>query len=77
MVRRKRILAAAATAAGVLFGAAFAPAAGDPHATGASAQRVSYTADGVPFVDSGIECRAGKAGASKHRRPDKADASDY
>jgi hypothetical protein len=78
MVRRMRILiAAAAAAAGILSGAALAPAAGDRHATGSSAQHVSYTEDGIPFVDSGIECKAGHTGAKRHRRHGKADPSDY
>ena len=76
MVRRTRItLATALTAAGVLFGAALAPAAGDRHVTGSSAASVSYTEDGMPVVDSGPQCRAGSGGAGKHH--DKADASDF
>ena len=75
MVRRTRIVvAAAATAAGILWGAALAPAAGDRHATGAPA--VSYTADGIPFVHSGPECKAGRAGVEK-KHGHKPDASDY
>jgi hypothetical protein len=67
MVRRKRIaLALAAAIAGLLSGA-LAPAAGDQRATGSS---VSYTEDGIPYVDTGPQC---KAGFSKH----KADPSDY
>jgi len=73
MVRRTRIVVApAATAAGILSGAALAPAAGDRHVTGAS----SYTADGIPYVNSGLECKAGK-GAHKAHEQKPADASDY
>ncbi len=75
MVRRTRIaFATALTAAGILFGAALAPAAGDRHATGSSAASVTYNADGVPVVDSGPQCRD-KGGFGKHH--DKADASDF
>ena len=73
MVRRTRIVvAAAATAAGILSGAALAPAAGDRHVTGAS----SYTADGIPYVDDGPRCKAGQA-AHKRERHAAYDASDY
>ena len=76
MVRRTRIaVAAAATAAGILSGAALAPAAGDRHATGASADRIAYTADGIPYVDVGPQCKAGHSGGKRHRR--QYDASDY
>ena len=76
MVRRTRIaFATALTAAGILFGAALAPAAGDRHVTGSSAASVTYNADGVPVVDSGPQCRGGFGGAGKHH--DKADASDF
>ena len=68
-------LATALTAAGILFGAALAPAAGDRHATGSSAAGVTYTADGVPMVDSGHQCRAGKDGSKRHH--DAVDASDF
>ena len=75
MVRRTRIaFATALTAAGILFGAALAPAAGDRHATGSSAASVTYNADGVPVVDSGPQCK-GRASFGKHH--DKADASDF
>jgi hypothetical protein len=75
MVRRMRIIVAlAATTAGLLSGAALAPAAGDRHATGVP--HVSYTADGVPYVDSGPQCKAGKAGF-KSRRHSSADPRDY
>jgi hypothetical protein len=77
MVRRTRIaVAVASIAAGILFGAALAPAAGDRHATGSSAAHVSYTEDGIPYVDSGPQCKAGQ-GAKKQRRQHRADASDY
>jgi hypothetical protein len=63
MVRRTRIVVAtAATAAGILSGAALAPAAGDRHATGSA---ISYTADGIPYVNSGPECKAGFTGHEK------------
>src|SRR5215207_4920550 len=74
MVRRTRIAVAAAVAAGVLSGAALAPAAGDQRTTGG--QRVSYTEDGIPYVNSGLECKAGK-GAHKAHEQKPADASDY
>ena len=75
MVRRTRIVVASvATAAGLLSGAALAPAAGDRHATGVP--HVSYTADGIPYVDSGPECKAGKAGF-KARHHQAADPRDY
>jgi hypothetical protein len=78
MVRRTRITAAVAvTSAAILSGAALAPAAGDRHVTGAPAERLSYTEDGIPFVDSGAQCKAGHTGAKKHRAYDKPDASDY
>jgi hypothetical protein len=74
MVRRTRIAVAAAVAAGALSGAALAPAAGDQRTTGG--QRVSYTDDGIPYVSSGFECKAGK-GAHKAHEQTPADASDY
>jgi hypothetical protein len=74
MVRRTRIVLASVTAAAAVSGGALAPAAGDQRATGSSA-KLSYTADGVPYVRSGPECKAGSAAAKKaHARP---DASDY
>jgi hypothetical protein len=77
MVRRTRILiaVAAAGAAAIFSGAALAPAAGDPHTTGG--RHVSYTKDGIPFVDSGFECKAGHAADKKDRRHAEPDASDY
>jgi hypothetical protein len=75
MVRRMRIVIAAVIAAGVLAGAALAPAAGDRQATGSS--HVTYNDDGIPVVDSGHECKAGQAGARKHHRSYSADPSDY
>jgi uncharacterized membrane protein len=77
MVRHKRIVvaASAAIAAGVFSGAALAPAAGDRHATGAAAERmIGHTADGIRYVRSGPQCRAGKAG---HERRRTADPSEY
>ena len=76
MVRRTRIVIAAVIAAGVLAGAALAPAAGDRHTSGAS-PRVTYTEDGVPVVDSGHKCKAGQGWARKHHRSYSADPSDY
>jgi hypothetical protein len=74
MVRRPRIVLASVTVAAALSGATLAPAAGDQRVTGSSA-KLSYTADGVPYVRSGPECKAGSAAAKKaHARP---DASDY
>jgi hypothetical protein len=70
------VLATGAALAGLLSGA-LAPAAGDQHVTGSSAPKVSYTADGIPYVDSGIECKAGRAGHKAQRHRDKPDASDY
>lgn len=71
MVRHKRIvLATAAAMAGFLSGA-LAPAAGDQRATGAS---VKYTEDGIPYVDSGPQCKAGELG---HKQDKRADPSDY
>jgi hypothetical protein len=72
MVRRTRIMIVSVTAAAIFTGAALAPAAGDQRITGRSAEKLSYTADGVPYVRSGPECKAGKTKA--HARP---DASDY
>jgi hypothetical protein len=74
MVRRTRIVLTSVTLAAVVSGAALAPAAGDDRITG-SPPRLSYTEDGVPYVRSGPECKAGSAAAKKaHARP---DASDY
>jgi hypothetical protein len=74
MVRRTRIVLTSVTLAAAFSGAALAPAAGDQRVTGSSA-KLSYTADGVPYVRSGPECKAGSAAAKKaHARP---DASDY
>ena len=77
MVRHQRIVvvASAAIAAGIFSGAALAPAAGDRHATGATAERmIGHTTDGIPFARSGPECKAGKAG---HKRDRAADPADY
>jgi hypothetical protein len=75
MVRRTRILLAFVTAvAAAVSGAALAPATGDDRITGSPA-KLSYTEDGVPYVRSGPECKAGKThGGKAHARP---DASDY
>ena len=75
MVRRTRIaVLVAVTSAGILSGAALAPAAGDRHVTGAPAE-LSHTEDGVPYVRTGPECKAGSVAAK--RRHDRADASDF
>jgi hypothetical protein len=72
MVRRTRIVILSVTVATAFSGAALAPAAGDQRITGPSAEKLSYTEDGVPYVRSGPECKAGQTKA--HERP---DASDY
>jgi hypothetical protein len=73
MVRHKRIVLASVTLAAALSGAALAPAAGDQRITGASAERLSHTEDGVPIVQSGPECRIGKAPKPQHAQPDPSD----
>jgi hypothetical protein len=74
MVRHKRIvLATAAAMAGFLSGA-LAPAAGDQRATGAS---VKYTEDGIPYVDSGPQCKAGFGAHKAGKHAERADPSDY
>ena len=75
MVRHTRIVLATAAALAGLFSGALAPAAGDQRVTGSSAAKVSYTKDGIPFVDTGPQCKAGEAGHKKAKR--QADASDY
>src|SRR5688572_11958058 len=57
MVRHTRIVAATAAALAGLFSGALAPAAGDQRVTGSSAPHVRYTADGIPYVDFGPECK--------------------
>jgi hypothetical protein len=69
MVRHRRIALASVTLAAAFYGAALAPAAGDQRITGASAERLSHTKDGVPIVKSGPECKAGS--------PAKLQPSDY
>ena len=76
MVRHTRIVAATAVALAGLFSGALAPAAGDQRVTGSSQPHVRYTADGIPYVDFGPECKAGH-GHKKSRHPDRPDASDY
>jgi len=73
MVRRTRIAIVSVTAAAA-FSAVLAPATGDQQASRPAAAKVSYTEDGVPYVRSGPECKAGKAAKKAHARP---DASDY
>ena len=75
MVRRTRIVVVSVTLAAALSGAALAPAAGDDRVTGSPAE-LSYTEDGVPYVRSGPECKAGSAAAKKHAHA-QPDASDY
>ena len=77
MVRRTRIVVVTAAALAGLFSGALAPAAGDQRVTGSSAAKLSYTADGIPYVDSGIECKAGHGDVKKQRHRSKLDASDY
>ena len=75
MVRHARIvLVSAAAVAGVMSGT-LASAAGDERVTGASAERLSFTDEGIPFVRSGPECRAGPGGGKAHDRAP--DASQY
>jgi hypothetical protein len=76
MVRHTRIVLATAAALAGLFSGALAPAAGDERATGSPA-KVSYTEDGIPYVDSGPQCRAGDAGHKKDTHRGTVDASDY
>ena len=77
MVRHTRIVAATAAALAGLLSGALAPAAGDQRVTGSSAARVTFTEDGIPYVDSGLECKAGATAESKRRRSGTAGASDY
>jgi hypothetical protein len=71
MVRHTRIVLATAAALAGLFAGALAPAAGDERATGS---KLSYTADGIPYVDTGPQCRAGDMG---HKQARDVDPSDY
>ena len=74
MVRHTRIVLATAAALAGIFSGALAPAAGDQRTTGSSALKVSHTEDGIPYVDSGVECKAGVLG---HKQQKRADPSDY
>ena len=76
MVRHTRIVLATAAALAGIFSGALAPAAGDQRTTGSSALTVSYTEDGIPYVNSGVECKAGALGHGKQKHK-PADASDY
>jgi hypothetical protein len=76
MVRHTRIVAATAAALAGIYSGVLAPAAGDQRVTGSSAAKVSYTADGIPLVDTGPQCKAGAAGHEK-RKHDRVDPSDY
>jgi len=72
-MRRHVIVACVALcAAAMLVFAAWAPAAGDSRITGASHQKLTFNADGVPVASGGPECRAGKAHKMR-----TADARDY
>jgi hypothetical protein len=72
MVRHARIVVATAAATAGLLSGALAPAAGDERATGS---KHSYTEDGIPYVDTGPQCRAGH---SADKTADRGyDASDY
>ena len=71
MVRHTRIVVATVAATAGLMSGALAPAAGDDRVTGS---KLSYTKDGIPFFDTGPQCKAGELG---HNKAGKADASDY
>jgi hypothetical protein len=71
MVRHARIVVATAAATAGLLSGALAPAAGDERTTGS---KHSYTSDGVPYVDTGPQCRAGH---SADKKAERYDASDY
>jgi hypothetical protein len=73
MVRHRRILLASVTVAAAFSGAALAPAAGDQRTTGASAEQLSHTEDGVPIVRSGPECKAGSPAKIGHAQADLSD----
>jgi hypothetical protein len=70
VVRHKRILLTSVTLAAAFSGAALTPAAGDERVTGASAEQLSYTKDGVPIIHSGPECKAAKRA---HAQPEASD----
>jgi hypothetical protein len=73
MVRHKRIVLSSVILAAAFSGGVLAPAAGDQRTTGASAERLSYTEDGVPIVRSGPECKVGSPAKLHHARPDPSD----
>jgi hypothetical protein len=77
MVRRTRIVAATAAALAGLLSGALAPAAGDQRVTGSAGDRVSFTDDGIPYVNSGLECKAGTAAKGERRHSSNAHASDF
>ena len=60
---------------GGLLSGALAPAAGDQRVTGYDGPKLSYTKDGVPYVDTGPQCRAGKLGHKQARQ--HYDERDY
>jgi hypothetical protein len=77
MVRHTRIVLATAAALAGLLSGALAPAAGDQRVTGSSAVKVSFTEEGIPYVDTGPQCKAGFGAHEMKKRADRADASDY
>ena len=77
MVRHTRIVAATAAALAGLCSGALAPAAGDQRVTGSSQPHVRYTADGIPYVDFGPECKGGHARHRTERHAQTPDPSDY
>jgi hypothetical protein len=77
MIRHTRIVVVTAAATAGLVSGALAPAAGDQRVTGSSAVKVSYTEDGIPFVDTGPQCKAGFAADKMKKHAGKADPSDY
>jgi hypothetical protein len=72
MVRHTRIVVATVAATAGLLSGALAPAAGDERATGS---KHAYTKDGIPYVDTGPQCRAGHSADKKADRG--YDSSDY
>jgi hypothetical protein len=74
MVRHTRIVVATAAAMAGFLSGALAPAAGDQRATGSS---VKYTEDGIPYVDTGPQCKAGFGADKMKKHADEADPSDY
>jgi len=75
VIRHTRILLATAAATAGLLSGALAPAAGDQRVTGYTGPKLSYTKDGVPYVDTGPQCRAGHLGHKTARQ--RYDERDY